>query len=479
MIALVNLLFEIITLFIRETTQFMLDIIISIIPQKRKTDYDADFIPAHKALTVHENGFCLDGKRSLSTEDSFSNAICFGGSGSGKSSRILIPSILKMAGHASLVIHDPSRELFEKTSGALAAHGYTIQVINYSNPTISEGFNPLQRAQTISDIQKIASAIIRNTLGEAKDPFWNRSSEALIAFFARYLTQYAEPKYRTLNNVLYLINTFGASPEKVDKLIVCTADEMLIADYKALVAYESRTLMGIIATARAALSLFSDPSIARITAHDSIDFESFIRQKTALFINNSIKDIRYYSSISSIFFEQFFGTIMDRIPSEKEMPIFFLLDEASSLHVGSLPNTINNIRKSRAGMLLIYQHYNQMVDLYGHAQARTIAANCYAKVYMSGQPIEIAHELEQILGKFQFDDEGTLRVRPLMTADEIRQLRQSIILCGNMPPILATMTPYYEQRELKKLSVMPAYDINQTIAFDEPPLIPFEHETNS
>ena len=45
-----------------------------------------------------------------------------------------------------------------------------------------------------------------------------------------------------------------------------------------------------------------------------------------------------------------------------------------------------------------------------------------------------------------------------MTMDEIRILKEeAIILCGNLPPIKARMIPYYEQKELNRISSLPPY----------------------
>jgi type IV secretory pathway TraG/TraD family ATPase VirD4 len=429
------------------------DLFSALFSKGKKTEYTADFIPAGELLSSFNYGFCLTGKKSLSIEHSFSNALVLGGSSSGKSSRILIPSILKMMGKSSLVINDPSGELMAKTSGALHEAGYIVKSLNYSSPGLSERYNPLHRVKSISDIQKIAKIIVVNALGQGKDPFWNMSAESLIALFSKYLVQYTPKEYCNFYNVLHLINTFGYAPEKIDRLIIQTNDQALIAEYKAFVAYGDKTLMGIVATCRAALTVFSDPSVASVTADDSIDFEQFRNEKIALFINNSIKDMRYYSVISSIFFEQFWGAIMSRIPSNNELPIFFLLDEASSLYLSSLPVTVSNIRKSKSGILLVYQSYNQIADNYGSQQAKNIAANCFSKVYMPGQPIEIAQELETTFGKFEYTDEKNIRhIRPLMTADEIRQAEEVLILCGNYPPIKTTATPYFEQFKLNRLS---------------------------
>jgi type IV secretory pathway TraG/TraD family ATPase VirD4 len=227
-------------------------------------------------------------------------------------------------------------------------------------------------------------------------------------------------------------------------------------------------LMSFVATVRTALSIFSDPHVARVISADSIDFESFRNEKTVLYINNNVSDMKYYSVLSSIFFEQFFACVMSNLPKKNDIPIFFLLDEASSLYLNILPTAISNIRKYNSGMLQIYQSQGQLFDLYGVPQGRNIIANSFSKVYMSGQPLETARELESILGKYEYtDNDNNRRTRQLLTMDEIRILKEAIILCGNLPPIKASLIPYYEQRELKRLSVLPAYQPTQKFYEDK------------
>lgn len=457
MIRFIYSILEIILEVIASLFEGVITLIVAAVPSKRNREYEAHFIPTGSILTKSEKGFCLTGDKSLTIIDSYSNVLILGGSGSGKSSRILIPSILNMAGNSSLIIHDPSGELHHLTSGAMKKFGYDIKVLNYSRPGFSEGYNPLHRVRSTSDIGKVSKLLVYTTLGASKDPFWNTAAENLITIFIKYVIEYASEN-RTMSLVLNLINQFSSNPDEVDILMVKTHDAELLKEYKALVANESKALQSVIMTARTALSLFADPSIAEVTKTDTISFEQFRRQKTILYINNSVADMRYYSSISSIFFEQFFGSIMRTLPQKEDMPVFFLLDEASSLYLNLLPTAISNIRKYRSGIMQIYQHYNQIVDLYGPAQARNIAANSYAKVYMKGVPLETAKELEAILGRYEYiDEEGVQKTRQLLTADEIRLLNKSIILCGNNPPILATMVPYYEQASLKKLAGIPPY----------------------
>mgnify|MGYP002375316817 FL=1 len=190
--------------------------------------------------------------------------------------------------------------------------------------------------------------------------------------------------------------------------------------------------------------------------------------------------MHYYGTLTSLFFQQFLNDLLTRVPDKGENHIFFLLDEAGSMFLPGLSTTISNIRKYNSGILLIYQDYHQLEHIYGAYEAKNISANCFAKVYLPGQPIGTCKELETILGKFDYKDEKDARhTRQLMTADEIRMTDKAIILIGNKPPIHAKLNPYYNNRHLYSLTLLPPYEQREKVSFNIPPLIPLDYEKNA
>jgi len=93
--------------------------------REKNHDYQGEFLDERDILSKWNKGFNLTGIRSLSIKDSYSNGIVFGGSGVGKTSVVLIPSILSM--DASLIISDYSGELFNKVSGYLEKKGMRLR----------------------------------------------------------------------------------------------------------------------------------------------------------------------------------------------------------------------------------------------------------------------------------------------------------------------------------------------------------------
>lgn len=423
----------------------------------KKKEYNAEFASQGTLLSRYNHGFCLTGRRNLTVKDSYQNALIVGGTGTGKSSVVLIPSLYTM--RSSFIVHDPSGELFEKSAGYLREKGYEVKVLNFAKPEISSGYNPLSRARSSSDIQKVASLLVENALGgKAKDPFWNTQAVALLSMLISILKK-QDAEFQNLYNVRQLLNRLGGNPESVDALFSKYADEVLFAEYKSFIAYDEKVVSGVIATCKASLQIFNDDAVARVTSFDNLDFLDFRKRSTALFIQNSVADQRYYSVLTSIFFEQFFAFLLGRFPGKDEMDIFLLVDEASSLNLPTLPLAVANVRKHRSGVMLLVQDFNQLVHLYGKYDADGIKSNCFAKMYFTGTSLETAKELEQTLGKYQFeDDKKRTIVRPLMTNDEIRTMdaRRALLICGHYPPIIGRLRPYYKNRLYDGYSKIPA-----------------------
>lgn len=442
--------------------------VITAIPEK-KEGYNAKFVWSGTLLSRRHKGFCLTGIKNLSVKNSYQNSIIIGGTGTGKSSVVLIPSIYSTLG--SFVIHDPSGELFTKTAGYLKQKGYEIKVLNFANPEKSSNYNPLERAKSSSEIQKVSTMLVENALGsKSKDPFWTIQSTSLLFMLITILKR-QESELTNLYNVRQLLNKLGGDPEYVDNLFSKYADDALFGEYKSFIAYDQKVVSGVIATCKAALQIFNDEAVAQVTNYDNMNFEDFRNKPTALFIQNSVADQKYYSVLTSIYFEQFFAYILSRFPKENESDIFLLIDEASSLYFPTLPLAVANVRKHRAGIMLLIQDFSQIVHSYGKENAEGIKSNCFAKMYFTGTSLETSKELEQTLGKFQYhDDKKNKVVRSLMTNDEIRTMKENmaILICGHHKPIMARLKPYYKRLKYRQYSMIESPEIisqtNQTLS---------------
>ena len=437
---------------------------------KRNKGYKASFISQGKILSNRHTGFCLTGRKNLSLKDSYQNALIIGGTGTGKSSVVLIPSLFTMK--SSFIVHDPACENYNNSAGYLKHH-YEIKILNFTNPLISSGYNPISRANSSAEIQKVASLLVENSLGKGKDPFWNTQAVALLAMLISIIKK-QEPQYQNLYNVRQLLNQLGSNAEEVDTLFSRHADDILFSEYKSFLAYDDKVVNGVIATCKATLQIFSDESVAKVTSFDTLNFQDFRDRRVALFIQNSVADQKYYSVITSLFFEQFFSFVLSRFPKDSEKDIFLLIDEASSLNLPTLPLAVANVRKHRAGVMLLLQDFAQLIHNYGKQDAEAIKSNCFAKMYFTGQSLETTKELEATLGRYEYkDDKGAKVIRPLMTNDEIRTIKtnKAILICGNLPPIMARLKPYYKRFHFREHSNLRFHPVENENASNPIPIL--------
>ena len=230
--------------------------------KKPSRKYEARFISEKNVLSKRHKGFCINGKYNISLKDSYQNALIIGGTGTGKSSTTLIPSICTMQG--SMIIHDPSGELFLKSSGRLKERGYKVQILNFADARYSVRFNPLARIDSLSDVNKLASLLIRTALGNSKEAFWNFQATSLLSVLTR-VVKLQESRYHTLSNVRYLLQIMSAKPDGILRLSNVYQDEELTTAYRSFTAYDEKLLTNIIATCLSALSLFEDNVVEQIT----------------------------------------------------------------------------------------------------------------------------------------------------------------------------------------------------------------------
>jgi type IV secretory pathway TraG/TraD family ATPase VirD4 len=244
-----------------------------------------------------------------------------------------------------------------------------------------------------------------------------------------------------------LLESFITKGKEVDRMVAQSGNPILVQEYKLLVAMEPKVLSNVIATCRAALNLFANPEIQKMTSYNSIDFVDFRKKKIVLYIQNKIHDIQFYSCLTSIFAEQLFGALMSKLPEKKDNQVFFLIDEFSSLYLPSIMVALSNLRKFDCGIMLVIQDYSQLCHIYGNNQAQAIRSNTYIQIYFGNQPLAVCKDLEQMAGRQEIEEEnGRTNTKPLISAEHIRRLpkNHALVFMGNNLPIYAKMKPYYK-----------------------------------
>lgn len=162
-----------------------------------------------RLLSKRNKGLVVDGNLRLSEENSFKNLVLVAPTGGGKTTGFIIPNVLNL--NSSAVITDPSGEIFNLTAGYLASKGFNVNLIDFSNPKQSLSYNPLSRANSVSDIKKVSEILLSSAYPDSRgeSAFWNDLAKSIITILSRCLL-YEDSQYRNLFNLRFLLNTFGS-----------------------------------------------------------------------------------------------------------------------------------------------------------------------------------------------------------------------------------------------------------------------------
>lgn len=438
------------------------------------TGYNAGFVDESILIKSANTGFILNGKKALSNKDSFRNLLLIGNTGSGKSTVVNIPAINHIT-HGSIIVNDPSGELYTKTSSLKRKQNFKIYVLNFLEISHSLAYNPLFYANSISEINRVASLIVRTTTKRGNEAdFWITQAINTISVTIAYLKACEPYEYQNLYNVRKLIGYMAACPEKVD-IMFAKSPEHIFSEYRNLAANEPKVYASIISSALSSLQLLVDDSIAKLTSQHQIDFKKFREEKSILYITQSTMDTNYLKPIVSIIFEQLFTQLTLKLPTPKELDVFMVIDEFSSLMLPTISLFLANCRKARIGVCCSIQSISQLDFAYGKENSISIYSNCVTKLFFSGATHNDALLIESLLGKKEevIDERGTTKISPLLNSESARTLDPSlgIIVHASTKPIITKLTPWFENFWMR-IKMEDAEPFINPYSIDEVPILP-------
>jgi type IV secretory pathway TraG/TraD family ATPase VirD4 len=444
--------------------------------EKKEGIYTASFGDERDILSSSHGGFCLNGTESITKQMSYEGVLLTGAIGSGKGATVVIPNMLLCTDNKTIIVHDPSGETTEKTSG-FNSRNHRIVVYNFGKPDRSHSYNPLDYAKTKSGQYKLATILVHAVYEKnPSDPFWVLQSVTVIyCFVAIVMTQ--EPLYRNLKNVKNLIAEFIINSEKIDQLFIKYADDELMREYQSILTMDDKVMRSVVASCLSALGLWYDENVCRTTASSSIDLTTLRIVPTVIYIQGDTTNSRLYAPLIEIFFEQLMGIFFAKLPDPKDLDVAFIFDEASTLLLKSLNSYLNNARKHRLMFLLAFQS-NQIDAMYG-SEASSIKSALRTKVWLGGAGLDTSKELEDLLGRTEItDNQGKTKIKPLMLAEEIRAMRtdEGIIVSPAGKPYKTKMSSYFRSPFLNlKTKIAPFKFMNHRVP-SVIPLIPLPNE---
>ena len=400
-------------------------------------------------------GLVIDGKNKISLQQSMRHALVLAPSGMGKSTAYVIPNLLSLK-NTSAVVTDPSGELYSLTASYLQKKKYEVRTLDFRTSFLPFQYNPLHRAQSFTEIQKISSILIDATLqSNAESSFWNDSAKSLLALLIRFL-RVSQKEAPTLSQLFILINQLSFQRKNIEKQILKTVSEQDFTLYKAFVSQEERIISNVLSTLKTALGKMSDPHIEAITAKETLFFESLRKKKTVLFLIVPEHEMGYYSFLLTLFYTQLFQFAM-ALPKKGKpyLPVFFFLDEFAALNrIPDFPVLINTLRKRSCSVSIIIQEMRQLSSIYGPNDAAAIAfGGCSNHLYFPGLSIDTCTELEKTLGSTftKIEPNKTLIRKPLLSTDQIRTMHKTaLFISSNQRPLQVKIRPWFTRWSMRR-----------------------------
>lgn len=399
---------------------------------------------------------------------------CFviGDSGCGKTRRVILPTIrlLAKAGE-SMVISDPKGELYRTTANSLREKGYTVQVLNFRNPSRGHRWNPLglidelyhsenseSKDKALMMLSDIVDVLQQGLQGE-KDPYWAMAAGDVMRGISLIILDYGELGDLTFENISLTARevrdqlsgskrSFSSSstPFK-DFLSSLPKGSPIYQNLSVIITNAEDTRNCIMSVFEAMISLYSSQeSLMDLFAVSEIDINTLGLSPTALFFILP-DDTEALYPIATVFVKQIYSSLISLADAQRDgkLPnrVTFLLDEfANFAKMPSIESMLTAARSRRIRFVLVCQSMDQLTAKYQEYGRETLLANCRTWVYMSCRNLPFLSRLEELIG-YYISPYTNERI-PLVDIGELQhfEIGQVLVLNDRCRPMMGYLPDY-------------------------------------
>ena len=367
------------------------------------------------------------GKEKIWFDEDDVHTLIIGATRSGKSRKIIIPSIWEMGKSGeSMVIGDPKGELYIYTRDYLKNQGYNVITLNLREPSKGNQWNMLDLVNKAVDDNNISRATelawdIAHTIANqspttSSDPLWRNGEESTIAALILLTALNSESALqRHMTTAYFLLAEYGQPLKDESIPLLNYLNKELEMTHPARSAFATASIApykirsSFFTTALSDLRLFSDPNISDMTAIQDHELAKIGIEKTAVFL--IVPDEKGTRNVlATLYIDQVYAAMVDlankkggRIPRR----VNFILDEFGNLP--SIPEFDKKITVAGGrGMrfTLAIQDIAQLKKLYD-SNAQTITGNCHNWIYLKTADIETAKLISEKTGKYTVETENS------------------------------------------------------------------------
>ena len=324
------------------------------------------------------------------------NQLVIGPAGSGKTRNFLMPNLLQA--NASYLVLDTKGQLFREVGPVLAARGYEVENIDFTDVCGTVGYDPLDHIRrdpatlepSQRDIISVASALCPVENGH--DPFWDRAAANYLASFIAYVLEAFPRELQTMDRVVELFERTG-SIEKLEDLFASLAqthpESFALRIYRrASSGFTAEkmhaSIMGIIAEKMMALSFKEACDLYHMPR--KVDFAAMGHAPVALFV--TVSDVDHsLRGLTDLFVTHAFQGLIEEADACSggvlPRPVRLFLDDFSNLQIPHFDDIISIVRSREIWCTILCQSISQLHTRYGASGSETIVANCDVQLVLA------------------------------------------------------------------------------------------------
>ena len=414
-----------------------------------------------------------------------------GAAGCGKTAYWLYPNLeYACACGMSFLTSDTKGDLYRNFAGiAKNCYGYKVAVIDFRNPTRSNGNNLLHLVNKYTDLAKehpetltyLAKAekyakIIAKTLifseGDAanygQNAFFYDAAEGLLTSAILLVSRYGGEGERHIVSVFKLLQEMigkgkDGKSEFQNLLNLLNEDDKIRWFAGAALNSAEQAMQSVISTAMSRLNAFLDSEMEQILCFDTeIDIEAFCEEKCAVFLVMPEENPSAYFLVS-LFIQQTYRELLsvaDEMGGRLSRKAAFYMDELGTLpKISSLEMAFAAARSRNIMLVPIIQSYQQLEKNYGKEGSTIIQDNCQITIAGGFSPTsQTADSIAKALGyrtvltgsvsrsKDHPSQSLSMIQRELMSADELKSMKKGnfIVMKTGTHPFIAKLRLYFE-----------------------------------
>lgn len=402
------------------------------------------------------------------------HALMIGAAGVGKTAYWLYPCIeYALASGMSILSTDTKGDIMRNYGNICKLYGYNVAVIDLRNPTRSDGNNLLHLVNKYMDLTKehpeivayrakaekyakiISKTIIMSGTDSAasfgQNAFFYDAAEGLLTATILLVAEFAPTEERHIISVFKIIQELlapsGVKGKTQFQLLMDKLPDTHKAKWFAGAALNSpeQSMSSVMSTALSRLNAFLDSELEQLLCFDTVlDAEKFCNEKSALFIIMPEENPNTFFLISLII-QQMYREILavaDENGGKLNNRCIFFCDEFGTLpRIDSAEMMFSASRSRKLQIVPIIQSFAQLEKNYGKEGAEIIIDNTqltisggFAPNSTSADQISKALGTKTVMsgsvskGKEQSSQSLQMIERPLMTADELRNLPKGVFI---------------------------------------------------